>query len=162
MRMLLASSAAALISQSLSSAAEKTAIVPTEFVGNWSCVYEAASDPSKYAPRSKVWRIYPTGDAETTGIYPADHSTGIEGRYVSKQRLTFETSAFVQELIDYVMIDPIRDGVPMTTTETDDFERIVMSGPPIRVAFEWLNTNSFRALSAYTNTRCERMTEAGS
>lgn len=136
--------------------------VPEKFVGKWSCVYTSASDPNKYAPRAKVWRIDPTGESIATGRYPADHSTGIQGKYRSKLMLEFQSNAYTMALTEYNLIDPIRNGQPMSKKEIAEFELQVMSGRPVSVEYVWLNANAFRALSEYTDTYCERAEEANS
>ncbi|MEM6556430.1 MAG: hypothetical protein AAF642_11170 [Pseudomonadota bacterium] len=136
--------------------------VPEKFVGKWSCVYTSATDPAKYAPRARVWRIEATGESTATGRYPADHSTGIQGRYRSKLKLNFQNGSFTQALTEYNLIDPIRNGEPMSDPEIADFERQVMSGKPVAVDYVWLSSNAFRTLSQYTDMNCERAEEANS
>ncbi|MEO1322171.1 MAG: hypothetical protein AAFV59_04100 [Pseudomonadota bacterium] len=142
--------------------AQETTNPPPAFVGEWSCVYTSAYDPDKYAPRAKSWTIMSDGNAIATGRYTADHSTGIQGKYRSNQVLSFQDGSFTQELLDYKLVDPVRNGEPMTDLEISNFERQVMSGEPVSATYEWLTDSSFRTLSQYTDTLCERAKEVSS
>ncbi|MEO1643238.1 MAG: hypothetical protein AAFR74_07865 [Pseudomonadota bacterium] len=124
------------------------------YIGEWDCMLKFDAEPKE---RSQLWAVSSDGLITAKGSYPAGHPSGIEGEYVSVSQGEFREDHLIETLLDYDLINPTRNGIPLSEEEERAFEKAVEKANPVRYDYKALRPNAYFMASEFARRTCDRL-----